>query len=699
MSNCPKTIDSTFQQNFLPPVFGVEFCVALLGNSLAIWLLLTRERRQWHTGIVFVFNLAVCDLLYVLSLPLLIGYYTNDKNWIFSDALCRIERFLFTCNLYGSIFFITCISLNRYVGIVHPFFMRSSICGLTTSSDSTDTSLAIWLLLTRERRQWHTGIVFVFNLAVCDLLYVLSLPLLIGYYTNDKNWIFSDALCRIERFLFTCNLYGSIFFITCISLNRYVGIVHPFFMRSYVQPKHAMMVSLAVWFLVIGICSPVFHFSMTEEKGNQTQCLGSATDGQITEYIPYSLFLASFGCALPFLATFASYFAILVVVWKNDNITNAEKRKIGVMIFTVIVLYVVSFIPYHVLRNVNLFNRDDSCSLPPSMKIYDAYQVSKVLVTLNMCIHPLLYVSVFDSMRAICGLSTSSDSTDSLAIWLLLTRERRQWHTGIVFVFNLAVCDLLYVLSLPLLIGYYTNDKNWIFSDALCRIERFLFTCNLYGSIFFITCISLNRYVGIVHPFFTRSYVQPKHAMMVSLAVWFLVIGICSPVFHFSMTEKKGNKTQCLGSATDDKITEYIPYSLFLASFGCALPFLATFSSYFAILVVVWKNDNITSADKRKTGVMIFTVIVLYVVSFIPYHILRNVNLINRDDRCSRPPSMTIYDGYQVSKVLVTLNMCIHPLLYVSVFDSMRAICGLSTSIEIKQTPSTNVMMKTAVDL
>ncbi|MGH0148524.1 UNVERIFIED_CONTAM: hypothetical protein FKN15_024216 [Acipenser sinensis] len=288
---------------------------------------------------------------------------------------------------------------------------------------------------------------------------------------------------------------------------------------------------------------------------------------------------------------------------------------------------------------------------------------------------------------------------NSLAIWLLLTRERRQWHTGIVFVFNLAVCDLLYVLSLPLLIGYYTNDKNWIFSDALCRIERFLFTCNLYGSIFFITCISLNRYVGIVHPFFMRSYVQPKHAMMVSLAVWFLVIGICSPVFHFSMTEKKGNKTQCLGSATDDKITEYIPYSLFLASFGCALPFLATFASYFAILVVVWKNDNITSADKRKTGVMIFTVIVLYVVSFIPYHVLRNVNLFNRDDSCSLPPSMKIYDAYQVSKVLVTLNMCIHPLLYVSVFDSMRAICGLTTSTEIKQTPSTNVKMKNAVDL
>ncbi|MGH0170691.1 UNVERIFIED_CONTAM: hypothetical protein FKN15_059689 [Acipenser sinensis] len=93
---------------------------------------------------------------------------------------------------------------------------------------------------------------------------------------------------------------------------------------------------------------------------------------------------------------------------------------------------------------------------------------------------------------------------------------------------------------------------------------------------------------------------------------------------------------------------------------------------------------------------MIFTVIVLYVVSFVPYHVLRNVNLINRHHSCSRPPRMKIYDAYQVSKVLVTLNMCIHPLLYVSVFDSMRAICGLPTS-SIQQT-GTNETLQTSVD-
>lgn len=39
------------------------------------------------------------------------------------------------------------------------------------------------------------------------------------------------------HFLFACNLLGGIIFLTCISLRRYLGIVHPFW-HSRLQPKH-----------------------------------------------------------------------------------------------------------------------------------------------------------------------------------------------------------------------------------------------------------------------------------------------------------------------------------------------------------------------------------------------------------------------------------------------------------------------------
>ncbi|XP_064416267.1 P2Y purinoceptor 1-like [Latimeria chalumnae] len=261
---------------------------------------------------------------------------------------------------------------------------------------------------------------------------------------------------------------------------------------------------------------------------------------------------------------------------------------------------------------------------------------------------------------------------NSLAIWLLCTREK-VWHTGIVYSFNLAVSDLLYVLSLPLLAIYFVKGKDWTFGTALCKIERYLFTCNLYGSIFFITCISINRYIGIVHPFYSHSKVQPKHAKMASLAVWVLVIVISIPVLVFSTTMPRNNKMECLGSSTNEHLGTYLYYSIFLAVFGCGLPFLITLVCYIAIFWTVFTNQNLTCLQKKKVYTIIVIVVLLYAISFLPYHVLRNLNL---KDRLSQQGCNSIFRAYQITKGLVILNMCIHPLLYAAVADSLMLLCG-----------------------
>ena len=92
-SDCKK-----FQIPLLPSVYGFEFVLALTGNLLALWLMVVRERRNWHSGVILSCNLAISDLLYVLTLPLLIVYYSGGKHWMFGNTLCKIERFLFTFN-------------------------------------------------------------------------------------------------------------------------------------------------------------------------------------------------------------------------------------------------------------------------------------------------------------------------------------------------------------------------------------------------------------------------------------------------------------------------------------------------------------------------------------------------------------------------------------------------------------------------
>ncbi|XP_047427879.1 suppressor of SWI4 1 homolog [Mugil cephalus] len=272
------------------------------------------------------------------------------------------------------------------------------------------------------------------------------------------------------------------------------------------------------------------------------------------------------------------------------------------------------------------------------------------------------------------------------ALWLLVTRERRNWHTGVVLSCNLAISDLLYVLTLPLLIVYYSLDKNWIFGNAMCKIERFLFTCNLYVSIFFIMAISVNRCVAILCPFFTRSYVEPAHAKAVSVIIWVIVGVISCPVFKFASVCQHGHKTQCDSFCGQIYEKDHFTYKLFLAVFGCLVPFFVTFASYCAVTWAVWKNASVTALEKRKVVLLVVSAIVLYAVSFVPYHFSQLYHLYLRLKH-TKSTVCWVYKSYQVSKGLATLNMCIHPVLYMAVFDSMRvACCGKSTDDNIGET-------------
>ncbi|XP_059495991.1 suppressor of SWI4 1 homolog [Stegostoma tigrinum] len=283
--------------------------------------------------------------------------------------------------------------------LLPPIFGIEFICAFTVNS------LAIWFFLSRVK-VWHTGIIFAFTLAVNDLVYVTTLPLLIVYYANDKDWIFGQVLCKIERFLFTCNLYGSTFLITSISINRYLGIVHPLFTHRHIQPKHARVASLLVWALSIAITSPTFVFSEVTVTRNTSECLGSSSDEQLPQYFSYSLFLAVFGCALPFAMTSFSYICIFWKVHSSQTVDSSDRRQVALLVCAVLVLYIVSFIPFTILRNVNLYRRLHGLDLRKSRPIYTIYQVSKCLLTLSMCVHPLVYAAVLNNVREICHSCT-----------------------------------------------------------------------------------------------------------------------------------------------------------------------------------------------------------------------------------------------------------------------------------------------------
>lgn len=123
--SCESTEDlRTYQHYLYAVVYSVILAPGLLGNVLALWVfrLYVKETKK---AVVFMMNLAVADLLQVLSLPLRIYYYLNNS-WPFGLPLCMICFYLKYVNMYASIFFLACVSVRRCELIMRPLRYNSS---------------------------------------------------------------------------------------------------------------------------------------------------------------------------------------------------------------------------------------------------------------------------------------------------------------------------------------------------------------------------------------------------------------------------------------------------------------------------------------------------------------------------------------------------------------------------------------------
>jgi hypothetical protein len=154
----------------------------------------------------------------------------------------------------------------------------------------------------------------------------------------------------------------------------------------------------------------------------------------------------------------------------------------------------------------------------------------------------------------------------------------------------------MYGLSLPFLVASYVMRDRWVFGDFMCRLVRFLFYFNLYGSIFFLTCISVHRYLGICHPMRTVMLETERAVKWTCVLIWAVVFALTCPIFRFaqsgyvtrlggvgtgdpsavtlepSLMNGSHDATQgyqnCWDDAIDEEFHDYVPYAIVLHLLG-----------------------------------------------------------------------------------------------------------------------------------
>ncbi|XP_050927365.1 P2Y purinoceptor 1-like [Lates calcarifer] len=235
--------------------------------------------------------------------------------------------------------------------------------------------------------------VFVLNLGLADILYLVTLPFLVVYYFMESKWIFGDTFCKITRFCFNLNLYGTIGFLTCISVYRYLAVVHLRVMGG-ITVTHSVAVSVMIW-LLVGVQSLPDMF-YTKTYGNTTgKCFDTTSQAYVEDYLKYSLGWTFTGFCIPSLITLACYGHIAVVLWTMKRTDKVQKQRSLRLLFILILLFSVCFIPHHLFKNLNLWSRvlsKQKICHEWRDRVYIAHQISRGLMCLNSALNPLVYL-------------------------------------------------------------------------------------------------------------------------------------------------------------------------------------------------------------------------------------------------------------------------------------------------------------------
>ncbi|KAL0157811.1 hypothetical protein M9458_045887 [Cirrhinus mrigala] len=229
--------------------------------------------------------------------------------------------------------------------------------------------------------------IYIINLAVADTLFLFALPFRIHYHLNDSNWIFGDPLCRITGTIFFANIYISISFMTCICVDRYIATIHPHTYLKLRNTNLAALVSTAVW-LVSG--SAVLAFMLTcPLSSKEKMCFEGFTQEEWSGLAPFSISSLIFGSLLPSAVILVCY---PIVACRIAGIKNSTARGARRIIYAILAITLLCFLPYHVVHLVYLLSRlKDNKEEDSNDEIYVLRRLTMALVSLNSLLDPLLY--------------------------------------------------------------------------------------------------------------------------------------------------------------------------------------------------------------------------------------------------------------------------------------------------------------------
>lgn len=257
--------------------------------------------------------------------------------------------------------------------------------------------------------------VYLLNVAIADVLFVLALPLII--FSEQNGWALGNWSCKLLRGIYSINLYSGMLLLACISFDRYLAIVQArrsFRFRSSML-VYSYIICAGVWLLALLLTLPNFIFyqrykvsdmefifvdpaestkeTLLNPQKEQFVCFFLFTDNDTAKFVkalvPSSQ--VAVGFCLPLLVMGFCYSSVLFTLLRAKNF---QRHKAVRVVLTVVLVFIACHLPYNaaLLYDIIYMFSFLECSEHDRMQLL--LILTESLAYLHCCLNPLLYAFI-----------------------------------------------------------------------------------------------------------------------------------------------------------------------------------------------------------------------------------------------------------------------------------------------------------------
>ncbi|XP_068104975.1 proteinase-activated receptor 1-like [Hyperolius riggenbachi] len=234
------------------------------------------------------------------------------------------------------------------------------------------------------------AVVYMLNLAMADILFVLVLPFNIAYRYAGNDWQFGPEMCQFVTAAFYCNMYCSILLMTSISVDRFLAVVYPMHSLSWRTTGRAWGVCIFVWLLSIASTVPLFMSEQT--KYIDTLNITTCHDVQELKHLKkfYLYYFATFIMVLfvlPLIITTVCYIGIIHSLGGKSIENSCKKTRALMLAIAVLCVFILCFGPSNVIFLIHYLHFGHGAN----QSLYFAYILCACISSANCCLDPVIY--------------------------------------------------------------------------------------------------------------------------------------------------------------------------------------------------------------------------------------------------------------------------------------------------------------------